>query len=142
MHCKSVIPSRALAQSQMSTTVSSRMVDMTPSPCRRSATTRSQYIYAANSSMTSKKWRGAPGLLDMINCCPALQAFRPSSRHGKSVPKIGCFPVAGQIQSRFIAGFRSPVTTNSPNFLQTSMSTPAPSDVLHPRWWIPKRLRK
>ena len=54
MHCKSV-PSRALAQSQMSTTVSSRMVDMTPSPCRRSATTRASTSTLPTPSMTLSK---------------------------------------------------------------------------------------
>ena len=76
MHCKSV-PSRALAQSQMSTTVSSRTVDMTPSPCRRLVTTRASTSTLPIPLRPSPKWRRKSALLLRSTRCPVFWRFRP-----------------------------------------------------------------
>jgi len=145
MHCKSV-PSRALAQSQMSTTVSSRTVDMTPSPCRRLVTTRASTSTLPIPSTTLSKVEEEISPTTTINSLPRLLAIQASSRHGKSVPPRSSLSsvLQAQIQSRSIAGFsRSPVTTQlSQLSLQTSTSTLVPSDAPSPQVVDLKRLRK
>ena len=76
MHCKSV-PSRALAQSQMSTTVSYGGYD--PISMSSIGNYTGQYIYAANSSMTLSKVEEEISPTTTINSLPrllAIQAFQ------------------------------------------------------------------
>ena len=66
MHCKSV-PSRALAQSQMSTTASSTMEDMTPSTCLPRTITLDSTSMQRTRSMTLSSQEEVPNPITTIS---------------------------------------------------------------------------
>ena len=144
MHCKSV-PSRALAQSQMSTTVSSTMEDMTPSTCPPRTRTLDSTSMQRTLSMTLSSQEEVPNPITTISSLLQHQAQRASSKPGRSVAaksSLSSVLQHHQTQSRSMSLSLShlplyvwllPISSDNgslPTFPQTSTSTLAPSVTL------------